>query len=77
MEEGINLVDNKQVIEFIGQKGKLTGIVCKKTKPGKPDEKGIAWPVIGKGTKAIELRFDRSFIAIGQAGPYLKSKKPP
>jgi len=72
-EEGVTIIDRTQVIAFrsTGQDaacGKLGGLKCAATEPGKPDAKGIPWPVIVPGREPFELQFERAFIAIGQMG---------
>ncbi|NLI80783.1 MAG: FAD-dependent oxidoreductase [Deltaproteobacteria bacterium] len=67
-EEGVLLVPSTQVIGFSGVNGKLSSLLCAKTEPGKPDAKGIPWPVIVQGEVPFTLHFDRAIVAIGQTG---------
>jgi len=67
-EEGIRLQDSSQVVAFLGENGKLCRIRCRPTKPGKPDENGIAWPVIIEHSKPFELDFDHAVVSIGLTG---------
>ncbi|QTA79155.1 4Fe-4S ferredoxin iron-sulfur protein [Desulfonema limicola] len=69
-EEGIAIKSSTQVIEFVGENGKLKHLRCKSTKPGTPDQNSIAWPVIDKESKTFTLEFDKVFISIGQTGPF-------
>lgn len=71
-EEGISIMDGTQVISFSGGNGRLAHLRCKPTKPGKPDDQGIPWPVIIPGSKSFNLMFDRAIVAIGQMGSLLK-----
>jgi NADPH-dependent glutamate synthase beta subunit-like oxidoreductase/NAD-dependent dihydropyrimidine dehydrogenase PreA subunit len=66
LEEGVILIDQTQVVGFSGQGGRLAELRCAHTKPGKPDAKGIPWPVILPEDPPFHLSFDRAFIAIGQ-----------
>lgn len=66
LDEGVRLVDRTQVVGFSGLDGKLHEIRCAHTKPGLPDARGIAWPVIIPEEPAFSMPFDRVFIAIGQ-----------
>lgn len=68
--EGIQLIDRTRVTAFEGKDGRLTRLVCRHTRPGPPDEKGICWPVTDKNSEPFMLAFDRAFVAIGQAGAY-------
>lgn len=65
-EEGIALVDRSQVTAFAGTNGRFDRLVCVPTVPGKPDAKGIAWPVPDPAGSPFELAFDRAVVAIGQ-----------
>ena len=71
-EEGISIMDGTQVISFSGVDGRLDHLCCKPTKPGKPDDQGIPWPVIIPGSKPFNLKFDRAIVAIGQMGTLLE-----
>ncbi|MFP3869631.1 MAG: FAD-dependent oxidoreductase, partial [Syntrophobacteria bacterium] len=73
-EEGISLQDSTQVIAFVGGNGRLERLRCRPTRPGEPDAEGIPWPVIVPGSEAFEQRFDRAFVAIGQAGAFQSRK---
>ncbi len=72
-EEGIQVKDSTQVVSFLGENGKLNRIRCRPTKPGKPDENGIAWPVMIRDADPFELFFDQVVVAIGLAGSIEKS----
>ncbi len=67
-EEGVSLITNAKVAEFIGSAGRLRKLRCVVTQPGHPDEKGIPWPVPVPGREPFELEFDRAIVAIGQIG---------
>lgn len=67
-QEGVSLKESLKVSEFLGTRGKLTGIRCVPTLPGPPDARGIPWPVPVEGGQPVELQFDRVIIAIGQVG---------
>ncbi|NLX18722.1 MAG: FAD-dependent oxidoreductase [Desulfobulbus sp.] len=73
VEEGVTIVDATQVVAFRGQDGVLTHLECMPTKPGTPDERGIAWPVIVGDRQPFQLAFDRVFVAIGQVGGYTQT----
>lgn len=64
--EGVSIVASTQVVGFSGRKGKLQKLLCVATQPGKPDDKGIAWPVPVPGAEPFHLEFDRAVVAIGQ-----------
>ncbi len=70
VEEGINIKDECQVVEFLGAEGKLQGVRLKPTQPGPKDENGIAWPKIIPESDSFEESFDQVFVAIGQTGAY-------
>ncbi len=70
LEEGIVIKDKCQVVEFLGENGRLSRVKCRPTKPGKADAKGIEWPVMVKDGQPFEMAFDRVFVSIGQAGPF-------
>ncbi len=70
VEEGIQIVEQTQVVAFRGENGRLTHLECRNTAPGKPDANGIPWPVIVKESEKRLLAFDRAIVAIGQAGPF-------
>lgn len=65
-EEGVSFVYSAKVTEFLGAQGRLDGLRCAVTTPGKPDAKGIPWPVIVPGKEPFELKFQRAIVAIGQ-----------
>jgi len=75
-EEGIQLVDNTQVVEFSGKNGKFERLICRPTQAGPPDKNGIAWPVIVENSSPFELVFDRAFVAIGQTGALKENTGP-
>ena len=70
IEEGITLIDHTQVTGFIGENNLFTALECRKTKQGKPDSNGIAWPVIDDTHAPSTLKFDRAFVAVGQVGGF-------
>jgi NADPH-dependent glutamate synthase beta subunit-like oxidoreductase/NAD-dependent dihydropyrimidine dehydrogenase PreA subunit len=69
-EEAITILNNTQVVAFVGQDNRLAKLRCMTTRPGKADARGIAWPEIIPGTDAYELDFERAFVAVGQVGPF-------
>jgi NADPH-dependent glutamate synthase beta subunit-like oxidoreductase/NAD-dependent dihydropyrimidine dehydrogenase PreA subunit len=75
-DEGIPLIDRTQVIAFSGKEGSLDHLTCKPTEPGPPDANGIPWPIIVPESDSFDLSFDRVFVAIGQAGPFLEETVP-
>ncbi|MFK5953529.1 MAG: FAD-dependent oxidoreductase [Desulfobacterium sp.] len=70
LEEGIAIQDRSQVIEFLGENGRVIGVNCKPTQPGKPVEEGIAWPEIMGGAQPFSVPADLVLVAIGQTGAY-------
>ena len=70
VEEGVTIVDASQVVAFGGQDGTFTHLTCKPTVPGKPDARGMIWPVVDKSKPAFDLPFDKVFVAIGQVGGF-------
>ncbi|MFZ5572165.1 MAG: FAD-dependent oxidoreductase [Thermodesulfobacteriota bacterium] len=70
-EEGIEIIDRTRVIAFEGDNGRFRRLRCQLTRPGEPDENGIAWPVLVKDSQPFRLDFDRAFVAIGQTAPDL------
>ncbi|MCP3871619.1 MAG: FAD-dependent oxidoreductase [Desulfobacteraceae bacterium] len=69
IKEGVTIIDNTSVVEFTGKNNQLKGLKCKSTKPGKtPDKNGIIWPEIIKNSPVINLKFEQTFMAIGQTG---------
>jgi NADPH-dependent glutamate synthase beta subunit-like oxidoreductase/NAD-dependent dihydropyrimidine dehydrogenase PreA subunit len=71
-EEGIQIRNNVQVIEFVGADGKLAALRCAVTRPGPPDASGIPWPVRVPDMEPFDMTFERAFVAIGQiADPVL------
>jgi NADPH-dependent glutamate synthase beta subunit-like oxidoreductase/Pyruvate/2-oxoacid:ferredoxin oxidoreductase delta subunit len=73
LEEGIRIVDRSQVVEFVGNEGRMQTLRLMPTQPGPPDAGGIAWPVTIPDGKATEMAFDHAFVAIGQTGAYRTS----
>jgi len=67
-EEGIKTNDSTQVVGFLGKNNRFRSLLCRSTRPGKPDDNGIVWPVIIEDKKPFELEFDKVFVAIGQVG---------
>lgn len=76
-EEGILLKDRTQVIAFSGKNSRLQYLTCRPTEPGPPDAHGVPWPVIVPEGSPFDMKFDQAFVAIGQAGPFLKGALPP
>ncbi|MGI6657397.1 MAG: FAD-dependent oxidoreductase [Desulfobulbus sp.] len=68
IDEGVRIVDATQVIAFQGTQGRLDHLVCRRTRPGQPNEAGIAWPVVDPNEPAFPLPCSRAFVAIGQVG---------
>lgn len=66
-EEKITILTSLKVVEFIGSKNRLKSLICKPTRPGKPDDQGIPWPVVVKNSEPVEFSFDRVIVAIGQS----------
>ncbi len=75
--EKIPILDQLQVVEFAGDGNRLSRLIAVPTKPGKPDEKGISWPVKIPDAQPIALEFSRAFVAIGQNGPFKDQKHAP
>ena len=55
LEEGISIKDKRQVVQFLGENGRVTGVMCKATRPGKPVDNGIAWPEIIADSQPVTL----------------------
>ncbi|MBF0120250.1 MAG: FAD-dependent oxidoreductase [Desulfobacterales bacterium] len=72
LEERIIIKDSIQVVEFIGDNGKLQKIKVAPTMPGPPDKNGICWPIIIPEAENIELDFSMAVVAIGQHSENLK-----
>jgi NADPH-dependent glutamate synthase beta subunit-like oxidoreductase len=70
MEEGITIIDATQVVAFRGENGTFTHLECMPTVPGKPDARGMIWPVVAEGKQPFALAFDKAFVAIGQVGGF-------
>jgi NADPH-dependent glutamate synthase beta subunit-like oxidoreductase/formate hydrogenlyase subunit 6/NADH:ubiquinone oxidoreductase subunit I len=70
LEEGIIIKDRTQVTAFLGQAGRLSVLECRSTRPGTPDHKGIAWPVIDEKAAPWQMAFDLAFVAVGQVGSF-------
>ncbi len=70
LEEGIAIRDRSQVVEFLGKNGRVTGVMCKATRPGKPVDNGIAWPEIIVDSPPVTMAADLVLVAIGQTGAY-------
>ncbi|MDD2467049.1 MAG: FAD-dependent oxidoreductase [Desulfobulbus sp.] len=70
VEEGVTIIDATQVVAFRGEGGKFTHLECRPTMPGKPDARGMIWPVVAKGKAPITHSFDKVFVAIGQVGGF-------
>jgi NADPH-dependent glutamate synthase beta subunit-like oxidoreductase/NAD-dependent dihydropyrimidine dehydrogenase PreA subunit len=77
IEEGINIKDRSQVVEFLGADGNLQALRLKPTQSGPEDKNGVAWPKIIPNSESFEMAFDQVFVAIGQQGAYqdIKSGK--
>ncbi|MCU0598434.1 MAG: FAD-dependent oxidoreductase, partial [Desulfobacterales bacterium] len=71
-EEGVEILDRLQVVEFSGKSGYLNAIRCMPTEPGPPDAAGIPWPKIIQGRDSLEFPFDRALISIGQQGLFFE-----
>ena len=70
LEEGIAIVDRRQVTAFIGSQGRLTSLQVQSTRPGPADANGIRWPELVTDGLVETLTCDRAFVAIGQTGAY-------
>ena len=75
LEEGIAIRDKSQAVEFLGEKGKVTGVICKATRPGKPVDNGIAWPELIEDSQPDTIPANLVLVAIGQTGAYRKLSK--
>ncbi|SMD05369.1 NADPH-dependent glutamate synthase beta chain [Desulfocicer vacuolatum DSM 3385] len=75
LEEGIAIRDQSQVVQFLGDNGRVTGVMCKATRPGKPVDNGIAWPEIIEDSEPFTMAADLVLVAIGQTGAYKKLSK--
>jgi dihydroorotate dehydrogenase subfamily 1 len=65
LEEGVELVDQLQPVEIIGENGRVTGVRCARTKVTPPDETGRAgFEVLEHETEIVPC--DMVVIAIGQ-----------
>jgi len=73
LEEGITIVDRRQVTAFLGQGRELKSIQVQATCPGPPDANGIPWPQLVPDGEVEQLKFDKAFVAIGQTGAYGKT----
>ena len=71
-KEGISIMDQTQVVSFLGKNGKINKLHCIRTKPGEPDSRGVPSPVMDIESKPFELEFDQVFLAIGQIGNFGK-----
>ncbi len=63
--EGIRFIFQAQPMEILGKKGKVEGLQCLKTKPGKPDGQGRRSPVAVSGSNFL-LKADSIIWAIGE-----------
>ncbi len=72
-EEGIAIIDATQVVAFRGANGSFQHLECMRTVPGKPDARGVAWPVVAADQQPFPLAFDRAFVAIGQVGGFTQA----
>lgn len=63
--EGIRFIFQAQPIEILGKNGKVKGLQCLKTKPGKPDGQGRRSPVAVSGSNFL-LKADSIIWAIGE-----------
>ncbi|MFO7962560.1 MAG: FAD-dependent oxidoreductase [Desulfobacterales bacterium] len=75
-EEKITILTRLQVVEFAGSDNRLSTLICKPTKPGKPDRHGICWPILAKNSEPVELSFDRAIVAIGQTHSFANASRP-
>ena len=76
-EENIPILDSLRVTEFAGKDGRLASLVLKPTVPGPKGADGIPWPVTVKDGKAVKMKFDRAFVAIGQTGSFNEGDSKP
>lgn len=67
--EGVRLLCSFETVAFKGKKGRLSALSLAPTRPGEPDERGVAWPVRVEGAKTEDRPFDAAFVAVGQIGP--------
>ncbi|MGD9950608.1 MAG: FAD-dependent oxidoreductase, partial [Desulfobulbus sp.] len=72
VEEGVTILDATQVVGFGGEGGIFTHLECMPTVPGKPDDRGMIWPVVTEGSESFSLTFEKAFVAIGQVGGFTK-----
>ncbi len=70
LEEGVKFIYSAKAVAFKGKKDKLTAVSLIQTRPGEPDERGIAWPVAIPDAVPSDHDFDHVFVAVGQKGPY-------
>ncbi|MFH1155669.1 MAG: FAD-dependent oxidoreductase [Pseudomonadota bacterium] len=73
LAEGVLIKDATSVVEFTGANGRVNRLVCRPTRPGKPDSTGMIWPEVVPGSQSFDLDVDRVFLAIGQTGPLAPS----
>ncbi len=62
--EGVRIVPHRQPVAFIGEAGKLTGIVVAEVEAGPPDASGRRRPVVSERTSTIVC--DKVLLALGQ-----------
>jgi glutamate synthase (NADPH/NADH) small chain len=67
-EEGIDFHFLTNPIEFLGEKGQLTGVRCVRMELGQPDDSGRRRPVPVEGSE-FEVEIDTAVIAVGN-GPH-------
>jgi NADPH-dependent glutamate synthase beta subunit-like oxidoreductase/NAD-dependent dihydropyrimidine dehydrogenase PreA subunit len=70
LDEGITLLDRRQVVAFRGDNGELAALAMQATQPGPADAKGICWPQIVPDSPVQSQPIEHAFVAIGQAGAY-------
>ena len=76
LEEGISIVDRRQVTAFVGESGIFKALQVQATCPGAPDANGIPWPELEPNGQVEKLEFEKAFVAIGQTGIYRESVGP-
>jgi len=65
MEEGVEVVDQLQPIEIVGEHGRVTAVRCARTRPTDPGEDGrIGFEVVARSEELVPC--DTVIIAIGQ-----------
>jgi len=70
LEEGVTILDRRQVTAFLGEGKGLQSIQIQATCPGPADANGIPWPQLVPDGEVEQLAFEKAFMAIGQTGAY-------